>query len=289
MSAATESASTKDLEAQAGFRHRFQEEFRDVTQALPGRLTIFIDDLDRCRPQNVLDALEAVNFLVSSGDCFIVLGIDRDQVTRCVALNFRDVAAELAESQREESDGRDPHEAPTPAQRPHMDFARHYMEKLINIEVKVPRYAPSSAAMIASVLPDGAHRRAWRRDGIVPQALAATLAFALLGGGGYLGTAILSGKPAPEELAQKAPSAPPGDSKPADKPVDGPPSPDDSRLADAGERPDGALEGKGTLEPGGVSRASWYWLAGLPLLLAFGIAAVRAPRAKYVEDSTNFK
>src|ERR1044072_4203617 len=59
-------------------RQKFGVEFADVTRALGNRsMLIFIDDLDRCRPENVLETLEAVNFLTTSGDCFVVIGMGR--------------------------------------------------------------------------------------------------------------------------------------------------------------------------------------------------------------------
>jgi hypothetical protein len=65
---------------QLGFRYRFAKEFGDICRTLrsptaPG-MVIMIDDLDRCRPESVLDILEAVNFLADAGPCFIFLGID---------------------------------------------------------------------------------------------------------------------------------------------------------------------------------------------------------------------
>jgi len=107
-------ARVQDLRAQTSFRYRFQQEFREVTEALqPRAMVIFIDDLDRCRPSNVLDLLEAVNFLVDSGDCFVVMGLDLDRVQQYVEQGFSEVDEE--------------------------GFAEHYLEKLINIEVPVPR------------------------------------------------------------------------------------------------------------------------------------------------------
>ena len=53
-----------DLQSLTGFRYRFAAEFRDITRALnPRTLLILIDDLDRCRPEMVLEVLESVNFL----------------------------------------------------------------------------------------------------------------------------------------------------------------------------------------------------------------------------------
>jgi hypothetical protein len=135
----------KDLEAQTSFRQKFAVEFRDFTRALGPRrpLAIFIDDLDRCLPSNVRDVLEAVNFLVSSGDCFVVLGMDRLQVQRAVGLSFKKVAEEA---------GLQPgvklgNGSPTPpsdaadevSREKRAEFAQRYLEKLINLEVRVPQ------------------------------------------------------------------------------------------------------------------------------------------------------
>src|SRR5262249_51653581 len=81
-----------DLEKQTSFRDRFASEFCQVVQVLGSRrLLIVIDDLDRCRPEKVREVLEAVNFLVSSGDCFVVLGLARGIVEHCVGLSFSSI------------------------------------------------------------------------------------------------------------------------------------------------------------------------------------------------------
>lgn len=133
----------RDFTAQAGFRYRFEREFHDVTEALdPFNLIILIDDLDRCRPENVLDVLEAVNFLVASGGCFVVMGLDLERVERCVGLGFKDVAEELLDEQVPESNGangqRVAETESVAGRRRRAQYARQYLEKLINIEVPVP-------------------------------------------------------------------------------------------------------------------------------------------------------
>jgi hypothetical protein len=156
----------KDLEAQTSFRQKFAIEFRSFTRALGPRrpLVVFIDDLDRCLPANVRDVLEAVNFLVSSGDCFVVLGMDRVQVQRAVGLSFKDVADEitlkrpmssgngaavLAEVAAEAANLKHPvppgngaaqvtDSAGDAGRMKRAEFAQKYLEKLINLEVRVP-------------------------------------------------------------------------------------------------------------------------------------------------------
>jgi KAP family P-loop domain len=130
-------ASLGDFSDKLAFRHRFGEQFEQVCQALltrtsPG-LVLLIDDLDRCQPEDVLKVLEAVNYLVCAGPCTVVLGMDRRQVEYCVGLGFEKLVEGLPEDEllyagEETSDKAGKQRA----------FARHYLEKLINIEVPVP-------------------------------------------------------------------------------------------------------------------------------------------------------
>ena len=65
----------RDFGNQLGFRFIFGHAFKELTDALkPKRLVIFIDDLDRCRPEQVVETLEAVNFLVNAAPCYVVMG-----------------------------------------------------------------------------------------------------------------------------------------------------------------------------------------------------------------------
>ena len=117
------------LDAKASFRLTFANQFREVTTALnPRTLVIFIDDLDRCRPENVLEIMESINFLSSSGDCFIFLGMDRDYVLKSVALGFEKVADAMSDAPVGSADARENR----------LRFAASYLEKLINFEVPIP-------------------------------------------------------------------------------------------------------------------------------------------------------
>jgi len=125
------------LSKETNFRYRFAQEFDTVSQALrPAVLTIFIDDLDRCNEQQVMELLEAVNYLVESGRCFVVLGMVEETVERLVGLAFERVAAELAEQQpHSEEDGKSTEELKREQRK---RFAERYLEKLINLRVAVP-------------------------------------------------------------------------------------------------------------------------------------------------------
>lgn len=128
-----------DRQAQArvdpSARQQFAREFNEVAKSLSlGRTVIFIDDLDRCSRENVVDILEAINFLSVSGDCYIVLGMDETWVKICINKYFGDMSE------------RNP------------DFADEYLEKMINIKVPVPQLSDyDSSRLLAWELPDAAH------------------------------------------------------------------------------------------------------------------------------------
>jgi len=121
----------KDASAQASFRMRFAEQFGDVTEALGAkhRMVIVIDDLDRCDPDTVRKVMEAVNFLTASGKCFVMFGMATSRVLAALALSFKDIASELVQFDNDGGDER---------QRRY-DYARDYLEKLVNIEILVPK------------------------------------------------------------------------------------------------------------------------------------------------------
>jgi photosystem II stability/assembly factor-like uncharacterized protein len=174
----------KDLRLPTGFRHQFADTFRDITRALaPQQLVIFIDDLDRCQPANVVATLEMVNFLVSSGRCIVIIGMARDRVERCVGIGFKDVA----ELGADEAGTEDPKLI---ASRRLERFARQYLEKLINIEIPIPQASPAASKQL---LTTAFHRRnaysqRWAASAVsLGQWAAAATIVVALGTAGYQG------------------------------------------------------------------------------------------------------
>ncbi|HWM90386.1 MAG TPA: P-loop NTPase fold protein [Thermoanaerobaculia bacterium] len=240
LASASGSLKLSALEGQLGFREQFSREFRDVTRALePRSMVILIDDLDRCRPENVSEILEAVNFLVSSGECVIVMGLDIDRVERAIGLAFRDVATEMLDrssaprashivipGDRTETgaSGGNPEDEELKLRR--QRFARQYLEKLINIEVPVPRPNAEEFAGLFDVL----GRDGWKPTpvagfilkaaGVVRRWSLALLVLALLGAGFWVGFGIQRpaesrqvaevGGPSPGPAPAPAPSSLPG-------------------------------------------------------------------------------
>jgi KAP family P-loop domain len=136
--------------ARTSFRTRFARELREAIQAFgpERRITIFIDDLDRCQPEQVRQTLEAVNFLISSAGCFVVMGIARDIVEASVGLGFKEIADELVESGDPAVDTQEDKEQAAKGRR--RGFARNYLLKLINLTVMLRPYSGEALANVAT-------------------------------------------------------------------------------------------------------------------------------------------
>ena len=131
LSVAARATKWQDLGAQLAFRDRFKEALTEVTDALDQRsLTIVIDDLDRCRPDQIAEVLEAINFFTDADGCFVVFGFARPQVLAGIALAHREIAAELAGGSDTEGRG---------------NYAEDFLRKLIQIEIPVPQFGDFAA------------------------------------------------------------------------------------------------------------------------------------------------
>src|SRR5579862_6774868 len=107
-----------NLQGKTDVRQEFEKNLREVTNALrPQRLVIFLDDLDRCRPEQVVQILEAINFLSSAAPCFIVVGADYSKVETLVGMQFEQLAIQERENTSREK--------PEPAQT-RLAYARSY-------------------------------------------------------------------------------------------------------------------------------------------------------------------
>ncbi len=90
----------------------FRTEFGEVLKALDKTLVVFIDNLDRCLPENAIHTLEASRLFLFMPKTAFVIAADEDMIRHAVARHFRD-----------------------PGERHVTD----YLDKLIQIPVRVPR------------------------------------------------------------------------------------------------------------------------------------------------------
>jgi len=280
----------KDLKAQTGFRSQFETEFGEVTSALgAAQMVILIDDLDRCKPENVLEVLEAINFLVSSGACFVVLAMDRDFVEGCVGIGFKHVAEELAEFNEPPTsavDGKPPAPADSAARGRQIrrDFAVQYLEKLINVEVPVP---PASATQLGKIIARPAEigdllerqRVRRRRMSLAGRGVLATLAAAAL-----VSLFLWSRHKGNLDLAAARPAVESPDRPPA-RPPEAVSPPD--RVASPGTEPE--ISPPGDLVPAEQAPLSTSLLIiSLILLAVAGLVAILRQPAVTVHDRKEF-
>ncbi|MFC5861773.1 P-loop NTPase fold protein [Acidicapsa dinghuensis] len=125
------------LVGKSDVRQEFAENLKDVAEALkPQRLVIFLDDLDRCRPEQVVQILEAINFLSSVAPVFVVVGADYSKVETLVAKQFEELALLEAENKRVEREEKVDNQE---VNRVHLRvaYARDYLKKIVNVRLNL--------------------------------------------------------------------------------------------------------------------------------------------------------
>jgi len=56
-----------------------------------GVLVIFIDDLDRCPPKNIIKILESINLFLDQEGCFFIFGMDISLISNAIDLEYKDL------------------------------------------------------------------------------------------------------------------------------------------------------------------------------------------------------
>lgn len=107
----------------------FRREFEDVLKLLPkvDRVVVLVDDLDRCLPPATVATLEAIKLFLSVKKMAFVIAADQIMVKEAIA-------ASLVGSNRGEL------------------FAEHYLEKIVQLPVSLPRLSPSEAEAYIALL-----------------------------------------------------------------------------------------------------------------------------------------
>ncbi len=125
------------VNADPGLRYRINQYLDDITWALSNRtLVVFIDDLDRCPPDQVLKALECANFLSSNPRrSYIVLGMALDKVLPSISGEFNYVVEEALEEKKRESE----RQRSCRLKEERLAYAKNYLEKMINMEIHIPK------------------------------------------------------------------------------------------------------------------------------------------------------
>ncbi|MCC3537135.1 MAG: hypothetical protein JGK03_23785 [Microcoleus sp. PH2017_25_DOB_D_A] len=76
------------------FINSFEAQFREVVKEYVGengRLVIFIDDLDRCLPENALTVLESLKLYLDNANCVFFIGLDKRVIEQAVKQRYKDL------------------------------------------------------------------------------------------------------------------------------------------------------------------------------------------------------
>lgn len=109
----------KDELSDKAFRddiRKFQENFAELIEdSKIGRLVIFIDELDRCREDTILETLEAMKLFMFNGRVAFIIGADERHISYAVKSKFKDIEGIQ------------------------IDIGKEYLEKLVQYPIHIPR------------------------------------------------------------------------------------------------------------------------------------------------------
>lgn len=95
---------------------KFQKEFTSLLEKTKiNRLVVFIDELDRCRPDTILETLEAIKLFLFEGKVAFVIGADERHISYVVKSKFKDIEGVQ------------------------IDIGKEYLEKLIQYPIRIPQ------------------------------------------------------------------------------------------------------------------------------------------------------
>lgn len=108
----------------------FQDHFAELLKETKiKRLVIFIDELDRCREDTILDTLEAMKLFMFTGKIAFVIGADERHISYAVKSKFKDIEGIQ------------------------IDIGKEYLEKLVQYPIHIPRMdIDETEVYIASLL-----------------------------------------------------------------------------------------------------------------------------------------
>ena len=119
-----------DYDSQISFLSQFQDDFNlvieSVTQKGKWPLVVFIDDLDRCTPDQAVSVIEAMNLLLDSKYCVFILGMDAHVLASSIQAKYKDLQEFF----------RDPDNPGG------LNLGHKFLEKIVQIDFRIPSPSP---------------------------------------------------------------------------------------------------------------------------------------------------
>lgn len=83
-----------DYREQMGFQHRVRDDLQFVYEFLKDRrpkckVVVYIDDLDRCSENKIMEILQAVNLILASCEFFVFVGMDTEMIYRAIKSYYK--------------------------------------------------------------------------------------------------------------------------------------------------------------------------------------------------------
>lgn len=117
-------------EERLGFTSEADADIRRLTEKLTGTgnraLVVFVDDLDRCSPGHVVEAVEAINQIFNASEdsrCVFILGMDREIVAAAIEVAYEETIDKLSPERKR-------------------NFGLHFLAKVVQLSVAVPAPEP---------------------------------------------------------------------------------------------------------------------------------------------------
>ncbi len=95
------------------------------------KIVVFIDDLDRCRSDKVMEVIESIKLVLDSKNCIFFLGCDKDYLENALSIKYK----EFIEFTEKSEDGNN---EKNNYKRNLREFAREYLEKIIQVPFGIP-------------------------------------------------------------------------------------------------------------------------------------------------------
>ena len=118
----------KSFDSSLDFVYQFEDKFNELIEKITKngekRIIIFIDDLDRCDPENIVETLEAVKLFLSTENVVFVAGFDREIIRDGIKLKYKSVVDENS------IDG----------------YVDRYLDKIIQAQLNLPAIRKEDAA-----------------------------------------------------------------------------------------------------------------------------------------------
>ncbi|MBU7595879.1 KAP family P-loop NTPase fold protein [Metabacillus halosaccharovorans] len=94
----------------------FQQNFSDLlAETNINRLVVFIDELDRCNPDTILETLEAIRLFLFTGNSVFIIGADERHISYAVKRKFEEIEGQQ------------------------INIGKEYLEKIIQYPIRIPR------------------------------------------------------------------------------------------------------------------------------------------------------